>query len=99
MEKVEILVVGCNPEILAVILRLINANEQWNATGAASYAETIDFLQSGTYSLLLLGAGLAEDEETGLRDFASANFPDLKIVDHFGGGSGLLFAEIYQALT
>ena len=99
MKKVEILVVCTNAEILAVILRLINANEEWNATGAGSYTATKDALQSGTYSILLLGAGLAGSEESDLREFVKTDFSELKLVDHFGGGSGLLFAEIYQALA
>ncbi|RZM23416.1 MAG: hypothetical protein EOO88_26235 [Pedobacter sp.] len=99
MKKVEILVVGCNAEILAVVVRLINANELWNATGVADYPKAIDGLQSGTYDILLIGAGLEAHEEAELCNYATANFPDMKQVYHFGGGSGLLFAEIYQALA
>jgi hypothetical protein len=42
---------------------------------------------------VLLGAGLSEDEAEQVRQHFT-----VPVVQHYGGGSGLLYAEIYQAL-
>jgi hypothetical protein len=47
--------------------------------------------------LILIGAGITENDEKELRKkLKKQNTP---IVNHYGGGSGLLYAEIYQALA
>jgi hypothetical protein len=44
--------------------------------------------------VVLLGAGLTPGESSEIRNHFSA-----PVVQHYGGGSGLLFAEIYEALN
>ncbi|MDB5108892.1 MAG: hypothetical protein JWR67_6, partial [Mucilaginibacter sp.] len=41
MSKIEILVIGRHPEILQTVLRLVNNNAEWNATGTATDEEAI----------------------------------------------------------
>ena len=96
--NVKILAVCANPEILKVILRLIHANENWAATGSLSVSDAIDTLLTGEYDLLLIGSGLSKDEEDNLVEYVQGNLPETRIIKHYGGGSGLLSAEIYQAL-
>ena len=97
--SVKILAVCANAEILKVILRLINANENWSATGSSSPSDAIELLLTGDFDLLLIGSGLTEAEEDNLIEYVQGNRPDTRIIKHYGGGSGLLSAEIYQALT
>jgi hypothetical protein len=97
--SVKILAVCTNSEILKVLLRLINANEHWEATGSSTASEAIDLLLSGEFGLLLVGSGLTEAEEENLIEYVQTNLPDIRLVKHYGGGSGLLSAEIYQALS
>lgn len=99
MSKCEILVICRHPQILATIVRLINNNPDWNATGCETDEEAIDKFKSIGHRLVLLGAGVNEDSETYLRQMFSAQNPEVKIVQHYGGGSGLLSAEIYGALN
>jgi hypothetical protein len=99
MKKVEILVLAANAEILKVILRLINANEAWSAFGVGSVPEAVESLLSGKVDLLLVGAGFSEEEELSITEFVQTEKPEIRVVKHYGGGSGLLFAEIYLALT
>lgn len=97
--SVKIVVVCANPDILKVILRLIHANENWEALGCASASEAIDTLLADQFDLLLIGSGLTEAEEDNLVEYVQSNLPDIRIIKHYGGGSGLLSAEIYQALA
>ena len=99
MKKVKIWVVCANDDIRAVILRLINANEFWEATGASDVKSTIERLIAGVFDVLLVGSGLSEQEENSLIAYVRSQLPDVRIIKHYGGGSGLLYGEIYQALS
>lgn len=94
MEKVEILAVCSHPEILQTILRLVNNNPAWKATGAATEQEALEQLTSRSFRLVLLGSGM---DETSAGRLITAH-PEVTVIQHYGGGSGLLFAEIYGAL-
>lgn len=98
MEKIQILVVGRHPEILATVVRLVNNNPDWNATGCLSDEEAIAAFGQQDFKVVLLGGGVDEESETILNARFCAIKPEIKIVQHFGGGSGLLSAEIYEAL-
>ncbi|MGF7082659.1 hypothetical protein [Mucilaginibacter sp. UYCu711] len=93
MEKVEILVIGKHPEIMKTILRLINNKPDWNGTLAFSADEAIDCNKSVACQVVLLGAGLSTAEAQQVNDYFT-----VPVVQHYGGGSGLLYAEVYQAL-
>jgi DNA-binding NtrC family response regulator len=98
MKKIEILVIGTNEEIMKVILRLINANPCWNATGVLAAEQAYATIASNVFDLVLLGAGLTPLQEQELTEKFQQVKPAIPTVKHYGGGSGLLFAEIYQAL-
>lgn len=93
MEQIQILVVGTHPEIMKVILRLLANKPEWNSSAAFSAAEAIAKSETTSFNLVLLGAGLNEQDAATVR--AHFNVP---VIQHYGGGSGLLYAEIYQAL-
>lgn len=94
MKKVEILVIGKHPEIMATILRLINNKPEWSGTGVTSVSEAIEKSNDILFNLILLGVGLSEDEKAHLKSYF--NIP---VIQHYGGGSGLLHSEICQALN
>lgn len=96
MQLIEILIVGTNQPIMETIERLINRAGIWNATIAFSDEEALAYFVMKNYSLVLLCAGL--EEEGILREHLQLLKPEIPIVKHYGGGSGLLFAEIHQAL-
>lgn len=98
MEKTQILVIGRHPEILATVVRLVNNNPDWNATGCLSDEEAIAAFPTQDFKVVLLGGGVDELSEGKLNAFFCSKKPDIKIVQHFGGGSGLLSAEIFEAL-
>jgi hypothetical protein len=98
MSKTQILVIGRHPDILATVIRLVNNNPDWNATGCITDEEAISAFDKQTFALVLLGGGIEEPSEDKLCAYIRATNPDIKIVQHYGGGSGLLSAEIYEAL-
>lgn len=98
MNQVQILVIGRNPEILQTVVRLVNNNPEWNATGCLTDAEAINSFKSQEFTLVLLGGGIEDQSEEVLCNYFRSAKPDIKIVQHYGGGSGLLSAEIFAAL-
>jgi DNA-binding NarL/FixJ family response regulator len=98
MSKVEILVIGRHPQILETVLRLINQNESWNAVGALTDEEAIELFHKHSFELVLLGGGIEESSEKKLRSLFNFQDPRITIIQHFGGGSGLLSNEIMEAL-
>ncbi|MFD1817736.1 hypothetical protein SAMN04515674_101404 [Pseudarcicella hirudinis] len=98
MENTSILVIGTHPEILQTVLRLINNNPLWKATGTTSPEEAKDIFLKNSFDLVLIGAGIDKDTDEALRTFFRQNNDKIAIAQHYGGGSGLLYTEIAQAI-
>jgi 2-phospho-L-lactate guanylyltransferase (CobY/MobA/RfbA family) len=98
MKKIEILAICVHEGILQTINRLINNNELWNSTGALSVQEATELAGNKDFDLILIGSGLAAAEEQELESVLAAQ-KNIPVVKHYGGGSGLLFGEIHQALS
>src|SRR5471030_613098 len=99
MNKIEILIICRHPEILQTVVRLINNNPDWNATGAETDEEALAAFNQTRFKLVLFGGGVDEIAEAKLRPAFLAINPAVLMAQHYGGGSGLLAAEIYQALA
>jgi CheY-like chemotaxis protein len=93
-----ILVVGRHPEIMEVIVRLINGEKGWHATPALTNEEALDAFNKKDFDVVLIGGGVDQQSFDLLREQFEKKNPAIKIVKHYGGGSGLLFNEIHQAL-
>lgn len=98
MKKTEILIVCTHDEILKTILRLINSNALMHGIGVNTLEQALTVFKSSTFDLVLIGAGLQTQEEEELITNISRSLKKVPVVRHYGGGSGLLFTEIYQAL-
>jgi hypothetical protein len=99
MNKIEILVICRHEGILQTVVRLVNNNPEWNATGAASDDGAIAEFSRQPFKLVLLGSGIEKESEDKLCTAFKALNQHIIIVQHYGGGSGLLAAEIYEALA
>ncbi len=97
-KKTEILVVCTHEDILQTILRLLGTEPLWHAEGVSGYDQAIAKCKLQTYQVLLLGAGLTDLKEEKLKTEVKQMYPAIHIIPHYGGGSGLLYAEIHQAL-
>jgi DNA-binding NarL/FixJ family response regulator len=98
MRKIEILLIGRHPQIMETVLRLINQNENWNAVGALTDEEAVEKFHRYNFQLVLLGGGIEEASERKLRSLFTFHDPEIIIIQHYGGGSGLLSNEIMEAL-
>lgn len=99
MDVIEILIVGTNQPIIETIARLIDKEGVWKATISLSLDDACERCLSKDFKLALIGAGLTDEAELQLKAHLNKMKPSLPIVKHYGGGSGLLFAEIHQALA
>ncbi len=97
--KLEILVIGRNKEILQTVIRLINKNEQWNATGALTDNAAITSFEQLQPAIVLLTNGIDTSSEITLREHFTAVHPGCIVIQHYGGGSELLSNEILGALS
>jgi hypothetical protein len=95
---VKILVIGRHESIMQTVLRLIHEHPGWSALGALTDEEAIFLFETDKFDLVLLGGGVEASSEQYLRaTFATIN-PKIIIIQHYGGGSGLLSNEIMEAL-
>jgi glycogen synthase len=99
MEKIQILYVGKHKDILETVVRLINNHENWFGKGVDNIDEAKDDLNNTKYEIVLLGCGIESECEQELRSYIENRFPQVTIVQHYGGGSGLLSNEILEALN
>jgi len=98
MNKLNILYIGRHPEIRETVVRLINKHEHWKGAGAGTDEEAYILGREDIFDIILLGCGIKEESEQQLRDFFMQQSPGIIIIQHYGGGSGLLANEIKEAL-
>jgi len=79
--------------------RLLNARAEWTGIVVSNDDEAIAICQHHLINLVLLGNGIHEQSEILLREKLKALKPEVKIIQHYGGGSGLLYGEIMQAMV
>lgn len=97
--KIFVLVIGRKPEIMQTVVGLINNTPDWEAAGALSDETAIELFQQRRFDLVLIGGGVEPESEAKLRAIFTFQNPLIRIVQHFGGGGGLLFEEIRVALS
>lgn len=83
---------------MQTVVRLIHQNPDWEAQGAITDEEASSLFAQHDFDLVLLGGGVSAESEQSLTTSFKAHKPSIKIIQHFGGGSGLLSNEIRQAL-
>lgn len=97
--RLNILAIHRDTKILATVLRLINTNENWNGIGSTSDEIAIEMFRQQPVGIVLFCAGIDPQEEEKLKAVFSEQVPAPIFLQHYGGGSGLLSAEIYEALA
>ena len=94
-----ILYIGRDSEITVVMNRLLNARPEWKGICVCTDEEAVSVFKEEVIDLVLLGNGIDQQCEQALRLKLEAIKPSIKIVQHYGGGSGLLYGEIMTALN
>lgn len=93
-----VLVIGKNKEILDVLLRVINSSQEYVAS-IYLYTDKISTFSLENFDIILLSSGLSVNDEMEIEKQISTVMLNAKVIQHYGGGSGLLFAEFKQALA
>ncbi len=87
-----------NPDILPVLDRVVNKQEGWTGLPAATLREAKTIISESPVDVILLGAGTGATERKALADVIALQQVDTVLIDHYGGGSGLLYAEVMEAI-
>jgi hypothetical protein len=97
---INILVIGKDPDILQVVLRLLNdyKHAAYHAIGSTDPATASSLFADSDIDLVLITNGIDPTLDASLREDFLTRRPGTPILQHYGGGSGLLFAEIAEAL-
>lgn len=95
MKTLQFLVIGKNQEILDTLKRIIENNEGWKAEIRNNENVCYDYIKENQVDIVLLSSGLEEDFENDIKIFCENLDKDVKVIDHYGGGSGLLKNEVY----
>ena len=94
----EILIIGRDESILQTVVRLVNNDPEWVGTGAATDEDAIEKFHHHHFDVVLLTNGIGDEEEKKLRKIFTHQDAGIIIIQHSGGGSGLLQSEIREAL-
>lgn len=95
MKTLNFLVIGKNQEILKALKRIIENNNGWKAEIQCDEEASYDYVKENQVDVVLLSSGLDEKFENKMKVFCSTLDKDVKVIDHYGGGSGLLENEVY----
>lgn len=95
MNTLHFLVIGKNQEILDTLKRVIENNEGWKADIQTDENTSYDDIINKQFDIVLLSSGLEEQFEKDIKEFCENLDKNIKIIDHYGGGSGLLKNEVY----
>jgi len=98
MKILEFLILGKNEAILPILLRLVNANENWNAVAFNDEKLAQDYFLKNKIDMVLLSSGIEDHIEKEFTHFCLKHQPETEVIERFGGGSGLLQSEIYHRL-
>lgn len=98
MKIFEFLILGKNESILEILLRLVNAYENWNAVGFNDEKSAQEYFLKNKIDIVLLSSGIEDHIEKEFSSFCLKHQPNVEVIEHFGGGSGLLKSEIEHRL-
>jgi len=98
MKTYEFLILGKNESILTILLRLVNAYENWNAIGFSDENLAQEYFLNNKIDIVLLSSAIEDHVEKEFSSFCLKHQPDVEVIEHFGGGSGLLKSEIEHRL-
>lgn len=96
MKTLNFLVIGKNQEILETLKRIIENNEGWEAEVQSDENICYNYIKENHVDIVLLSSGLEEEFENEIKIFCQNLDKEVKVIDHYGGGSGLLKNEVYS---
>lgn len=98
MNKLNILVIGRHQQIMKTLFTLVNKIDNCIGFSALTDEDAIKIFDQTKIDLVLLSSGIPEESESFIRNNFTSKNQYVKIIQHYGGGSGLLQNEITHAL-
>ncbi len=99
MKMLNFLVIGKNQEILEVVKRIIEKNEGWKVEILSNENEAYPYIKNHKVDIVLLSSGLEDQFEKEITAFCENLDQEIKVIEHYGGGSGLLKSEVNIAFS
>ena len=98
MEKVQILCIGRDPVVLQKLSRFILENPKWESTATVDDITATAIFDQRKFDIVLLLDDIEEASEKSFHSLFELNNPDVVFLKHKGSSTGLLAAEINEAL-
>ena len=99
MEKIQILSIGRDPVLLQKLSAFINENPHWESNATVDDETSIEVFHQRKFDIILLIDSIGEESQKKLRSVFSFNDPEIIFIHHTGDSTGLLAAEIQEALN
>lgn len=94
MRSLHFLVIGTNEIILETLVRVITSMDRWTAHSCNELESMFEYLKQHEVNVLLLSSGLEEEVEQKIKTIVPFLYPETAVIEHYGGGSGLLRNEV-----
>ena len=99
MEKVQILSIGRDPVLLQKLSAFINENPNWESNATVDDETSVEIFHQRKFDIVLVIDSIGEESEKKLRSIFSFHDPGIIFIHHTGDSTGLLAAEIQEALN
>ena len=93
-----ILVIGRNEPIVSILEKAINKWNHFTGYSCIDDEKAIEIFHQHPIDIVLLSSGILPSEERKLRALFLHQNKNIVIVQHYGGGTGLLENEIRQVI-
>lgn len=97
MENLVFLVIGKNMPILEAVKRGIERDSNWFAYITNELKDFYQLVLTKNVDAVMLSSGLDSESEEEIKNFIQYNLPNIKVIDHYAGGFGLIRSEVLQA--
>ena len=98
MEQVKVLIIGKNIEIVQLLVRLAGKFKNLLVSGTTEETDILQIQEENAPDILIISSGLTEQSEKAVDERIRLLQPNIKIIYHHGGGSGLLKGELQSVL-
>ena len=93
MDK-KVIALGTNEDIINTVVRLMDKMEGYQGKAVLTVEALKDCLTKDPHDIVLICSGYENETIATITQQAAAILPDIKVIEHFGGGSGLLLSEL-----
>ena len=98
MEKVKVLIIGKNIEIVQLLVKLTGKFKNLMVSGTTEETAILQIQKENAPDILIISSGLTDQSEKAIDAHIRLLHPNIKIIYHYGGGSGLLKSELQSVL-